>query len=118
MTGGQLATVPVRTLNTIITAMDTLTAEQASAVVQALAERYLEWGAGTLVTVRSLDEMYHHVTTLCGQGWSGMVATDDLAIQVRRALDHAAGCAACARRWKVLTTPGTFVSTVEVDQTG
>jgi hypothetical protein len=42
--GAHLATVPMQSLVKIIATMDRLSVEQRSAVIQALAERYLEHG--------------------------------------------------------------------------
>jgi hypothetical protein len=47
------------------------------------------------VTVRAVDEMYFAVSTPCGQSWAGMTATDDLQIQVRKAIKHAQDCMQC-----------------------
>ena len=70
---------------------------------------------GIPCTIRITDRMYFTIATLCGQTHMGMTNTDDLQICTRRALDHASQCEACAQRWQVLSTPGTFVSTGEVD---
>lgn len=42
------------------------------------------------------------VSTLCGQSWAGMVLSNDMAVQMRRALSHAEDCELCEQRWAVL----------------
>ncbi len=53
------------------------------------------------------------VGTLCGQGWMGMLMSNDIAVMMRRALSHAEECALCEARWALLSTAGTVISTGE-----
>lgn len=50
---------------------------------------------GPSIVVYQVDEMHHVVSAPCGNSSAGMTATDDLPIQVRRALDHARNCGRC-----------------------
>lgn len=49
-----------------------------------------------MITVEQRNSIYHVVTAPCGESWVGMTSTDDLAIQVRRALAHYPDCQGCA----------------------
>lgn len=47
------------------------------------------------VSMQATQLPMHLVATLCGKSWTGMTHSDDLVIQVRRALEHAMSCADC-----------------------
>jgi hypothetical protein len=48
------------------------------------------------ISVRTTGSLYFAVSTPCGESWAGMTNSDDLAIQVRKALGHADACGMCA----------------------
>jgi hypothetical protein len=48
------------------------------------------------IGVRTTADLYFVVTTPCGKAWTGMTHSNDLPIQVRKALEHADSCATCA----------------------
>jgi hypothetical protein len=50
---------------------------------------------GPSIQVYQVDLLHHVVKTPCGESWVGITTSDDLQIQVRRALDHVSTCEQC-----------------------
>ena len=48
-----------------------------------------------MINIRLTTSLYFVVSTPCGESWAGMTNSDDLPIQVRKALSHAESCSAC-----------------------
>jgi hypothetical protein len=53
---------------------------------------------GPSIEVYQVDSIHHVVKTPCGNTSLGITTSDDLPIQVRRALDHARECERCLGR--------------------
>lgn len=50
---------------------------------------------GPSIAVYQVDALHHVVAAPCGNSSVGITVSDDLPIQVRRALDHARECEKC-----------------------